>query len=177
MRRMLPLLCAAALLSGCAARSEPTIQTFFAMDTTMSVTAYADHPTDALVAAQQAVNRLDALWSRTRPDSDIARLNAAAGTGAVAVDGDTAALLTTANAVAEESGTGMQRYVCVGGLGDNAYAGLEADGPAVIEIGSPVRYAHSSREVADLGDIQRQAALVAGMAARIGASFQQGRFA
>ena len=93
--------------------------------------------------------------------------------GTIAHDG----LLQLAETVAEESGTGMQRYVCVGGLGDNAYAGLEADGPAVIEIGSPVRYAHSSREVADLGDIQRQAALVAGMAARIGASFQQGRFA
>lgn len=112
MRRMLPLLCAAALLSGCAARSEPTIQTFFAMDTTMSVTAYAEDPTDALVAAQQAVNRLDALWSRTRPDSDIARLNAAAGTGAVAVDGDTAALLTTANAAAEESGLAFDPVLC-----------------------------------------------------------------
>lgn len=112
MRRMLPLLCAAALLAGCAAQSEPTIQTFFAMDTTMSVTAYAADPTDALVAAQQAVNRLDALWSRTRPDSDIARLNAAAGAGAVAVDGDTAALLTTANAVAEESGLAFDPVLC-----------------------------------------------------------------
>ena len=70
----------------------------------MSVTAYDRDPTEALVAAQQAVNRLDALWSRTRADSDVARLNAAAGSGPVAVDPDTAALLEKANAAALESG-------------------------------------------------------------------------
>lgn len=92
--------------------------------------------------------------------------------GTIAHDG----LLSLSETVSEELGTGMQRYVCVGGLGDNAYAALEADGPAVIEIGSPVRYAHSSCEVADLNDIRRQALLVAGMAARIGSDFQQERF-
>ena len=92
--------------------------------------------------------------------------------GTIAHDG----LLQLAEDTSQKLGTGMQRYVCVGGLGDNAYAGLEIDGPAVIEIGSPVRYAHSSREVADLEDISRQARLVAGMATRIGPAFRQGRF-
>ena len=104
MKRIVPLLCAAALLTGCASTQEPVIQSFFAMDTTMSITAYDRDPTEALVAAQQEVNRLDALWSRTRPDSDVARLNATAGGSAVEVDPDTAELLEKANAAAGESG-------------------------------------------------------------------------
>lgn len=104
MKRIFPLLCTAILLSGCAAAPEPVIQSFFAMDTTMSITAYEQDPTDALVAAQQEVNRLDALWSRTRPNSDVAKLNTAAGSGPVEVDPDTAALLEKANEAALESG-------------------------------------------------------------------------
>lgn len=104
MKRIFPLLLTVALLSGCTSTPEPVLQSFFAMDTTMSVTAYDQDPTEALVAAQQAVNRLDALWSRTRADSDVAKLNAAAGAGPVAVDPDTAALLEKANAAALESG-------------------------------------------------------------------------
>lgn len=104
MKRILPLLCAAALLSGCSTAQEPVIQSFFAMDTTMSITAYDDDPTEALVAAQQEVNRLDALWSRTRADSDVAKINAAAGNGMVEVDPDTARLMEKANGAALESG-------------------------------------------------------------------------
>lgn len=92
--------------------------------------------------------------------------------GCIAHDG----LLDLAEAAARDLGTGMQRYVCVGGLGDNAYAMLEGDGPAVIEIGSPVRYAHSSREVADLSDIHRQSILVSEIVRRIDAGFRQERF-
>ena len=99
--------------------------------------------------------------------------NFASFAGCIAHDG----LLDLAEQTAGETGTGMQRYVCVGGLGDNAYAALENDGPAVIEIGSPVRYAHSAREVADLEDIARQAILVSGIVRRIGADFRQARFA
>lgn len=99
--------------------------------------------------------------------------NFAAFAGCIAHDG----LLDLAEQTAREEGTGMQRYVCVGGLGDNAYAALENDGPAVIEIGSPVRYAHSAREVADLRDIAGQAILVAGIVRRMGAEFKQARFA
>lgn len=103
MKHIFPLLCAVALLSGCGPAAEPVSQSFFAMDTPMSITAYHRDPAEALVAAQQAVNRLDALWSRTRPGSDVTRLNAAAGAEPVEVDPDTAALLEKANAAALES--------------------------------------------------------------------------
>ena len=33
MKRFLPLVCALALLTGCAGTAEPVVQTFFAMDT------------------------------------------------------------------------------------------------------------------------------------------------
>lgn len=85
-------------------------------------------------------------------------------------------LYQLAEETAGAQGTGLQRYVCVGGYGDNAYAQLEVDGPAVIEIGSAVRYAHSSCEVVDVGDIEKQALLVAGMARALGAGFRQNRF-
>ena len=102
MKRFLPLVCALALLTGCAGTAEPVVQTFFAMDTVMSITAYDSGPTDGLVAAQQEVNRLEGLWSRTRSGSDVSRLNDAAGQW-VEVDADTAALLEKANAAAQES--------------------------------------------------------------------------
>lgn len=103
MKRALPFLLLLSLLSGCA--PEPVSQSFFAMDTVMSVTLYDGGDTDALVAAQQEVNRLDQLWSRTRPESDVSRLNAAAGSGTpVEVDPDTAALLEQADRAARESG-------------------------------------------------------------------------
>lgn len=103
MKRALPFLLLLSLLSGCA--PEPVSQSFFAMDTVMSVTLYDGGDTAALVAAQQEVNRLDQLWSRTRPESDVSRLNAAAGSGTpVEVDPDTAALLEQADRAARESG-------------------------------------------------------------------------
>lgn len=81
--------------------------------------------------------------------------------------------------IAEESaqscGIPLQRYVS-GGCGDNAYAMLEGDGPAVIEIGAPLRYAHSSCEVANLSDIRDTAIVVSEMARRITESFSQNRY-
>ncbi|MGE4352857.1 MAG: M42 family metallopeptidase [Oscillospiraceae bacterium] len=77
---------------------------------------------------------------------------------------------------AEELGTGLQRYVCVGGLGDNAYSQLAGDGPACIEIGAPVRYAHSSGEVADIADIDNLARLVAGAVRKLGPGFCRKRY-
>ena len=108
MKRLLPLLLSCALLAGCApaAQEVPSeTQHFFAMDTLMSITAYGEDLSEALVAAQQEVNRLEALWSRTRPESDVSRLNAHAGDGtAVAIQPETAALLATAAEAAQESG-------------------------------------------------------------------------
>lgn len=132
-----------------------------------------------------AVINMDMLLAGDTPDVEgrfdgalgqgpmVSCFNFAGFAGCIAHDG----LLRLTEEAAREADTGMQRYVCVGGLGDNAYAMLENDGPAVIEIGSPVRYAHSAREVADLRDIARQAVLVSGVVRRIGPDFRQGRFA
>ncbi len=112
MKRLLPLLLSCALLAGCgagqaspSAGTEADTQYFFAMDTIMSITAYDGDTSAALVAAQQEVNRLEALWSRTRPESDVSRLNDHAGDGtAVPIQPETARLLETAAAAARESG-------------------------------------------------------------------------
>ena len=47
----------------------------FAMDTVMSVTAYGEEAEDAVEAAVDEINRLDALFSVGNADSDIAKLN------------------------------------------------------------------------------------------------------
>ena len=110
MKRLLPLLLAWALLCGCgtdqpASSQGPAAgdtQYFFAMDTLMSITAYDGDTAAALVAAQQEINRLEALWSRTRPESDVSRLNAHAGDGtAVEVESDVAELLSFAQSVSQ----------------------------------------------------------------------------
>lgn len=85
-------------------------------------------------------------------------------------------LLELAEQAAADLGITSQRYVCVGGLGDNAYAMLENDGSAVLTMGAAVRYAHSSSEIADLSDIHELALLTAALARRIGPDFRQARF-
>lgn len=60
------------------------------MDTYMSLSAYGDGANRALTEAGQAINELDSRLSRTRPDSDIGRLNLY---GSAEIDPDTAALL------------------------------------------------------------------------------------
>ena len=82
MRRMIAaillLLCAA----GCTLRPAGYTADFFAMDTFMSITAYGQHKQTAqqtAVRCEQRVNALEPALSRTREDSDIYRLNQAAG--------------------------------------------------------------------------------------------------
>lgn len=77
---------------------------------------------------------------------------------------------------AKEQDTGLQRYVCYSSLGDNAYAQLQGDGPACIEIGAPVRYAHSCTEVADIRDITGLSVLVAHMLLSLDSTFVQSRY-
>ena len=79
------LACVFLCLTGC--RASGAEQTFFAMDTVMSVQVSGRRGPQAVAAAREAVERLDGLLSRTDSDSQIARLNTAAGDGAaVAVD-------------------------------------------------------------------------------------------
>lgn len=100
-KAVLPLLLLL-LLPGCAPKE--ATQQFFAMDTTMTITAYGRNADQALTAAQQEVFRLDGLFSRTKPKSDISRLNALAGGEAVALDPETALLLDRAKDLGEITG-------------------------------------------------------------------------
>lgn len=45
------------------------------MDTVMEVTVYGSGASDAAEEAERAIRRLEELWSVTREDSDLARLN------------------------------------------------------------------------------------------------------
>ena len=112
MKRLLPLLLSCALLAA-AARGRPpppparmpTPSISSPWTPSCPITAYDGDTSAALVAAQQEVNRLEALWSRTRPESDVSRLNDHAGDGtAVPIQPETARLLETAAAAAQESG-------------------------------------------------------------------------
>ncbi len=87
MRQMLALLAAALLLTACAAPPErspaaeaeerPTERQFLSMDTVMSLCVYGGE--DAVPAAEAELQRLEALLSRTEPDSGVSRLNRSAG--------------------------------------------------------------------------------------------------
>ncbi len=69
----------------------------------MSVQVSGRRGPQAVAAAREAVERLDGLLSRTDSDSQIARLNTAAGDGAaVAVDPDVAELLAFSQEIARQ---------------------------------------------------------------------------
>lgn len=95
----------ALLFSGCAtnAENETTAHTreVFAMDTVMTLQAYGDHAEAALDEAVSEIERLDALFSISSIDGDIARLNADKTLHASA---DTVALLQRAEDIAASTG-------------------------------------------------------------------------
>ena len=70
------------------------------MDTFMSVRAYTDDE-DALGLVESEIERFERLFSVTRSDSDIARLNS---DGAAIVDSDTALLISGALSLCERTG-------------------------------------------------------------------------
>lgn len=77
--RVMILLCTL-LLAGCGQQSvsadaEPQSIDLFAMDTTMTLTAYGDHAEDALAGAKSEIERLDALLSISSESGDIYALN------------------------------------------------------------------------------------------------------
>lgn len=103
MKRLACLLlaCLTALaLAACGAKKPQEIS-LFAMDTYMTLSAYGDNAGEALTAASQEINRLEATLSRTIDTSDISRLNAGE---AVSVQQETRELLTRALALADETG-------------------------------------------------------------------------
>ena len=90
------------LLSGCAPSSSGSQEEFFAMDTLMRITAYDGDPS-AAAAAREELLRLERLFSRTQSESDISKINSAAGTSTpVQVSNDTTEILTAAVQYAPE---------------------------------------------------------------------------
>lgn len=92
-RTITTLLCAAALvfagvlLTSCGSE-EPVEGQLFAMDTTITLSAYGDNAEDALAAAEKEVNRLDKMLNAEDPKSEIGRLNAK-GNGTLSKDAGT----------------------------------------------------------------------------------------
>lgn len=93
-------LAAGLLLSGCGTKEYTT--EFFAMNTVMRMTGRGASPQEAVAAAEQQINALDRMLSRTRAESEISALNSADGAW-VTVSGETLAVLTTALTVAEQT--------------------------------------------------------------------------
>lgn len=80
-------------LTACTQDGEHSAE-FYAMDTTMSVTAYGKGAKNAVEDSQAEINRLESQLSRTRSDSVVSRLNA--GTANSAVGQEVWDLLSTA---------------------------------------------------------------------------------
>lgn len=84
-------------LSSCGQKKEPVVKTGFYFDTVITITLYGD--SEALSPLFEEVfaicERYDAMLDRTAADSDIARINKAAGSP-VAVDPETLSLIQTA---------------------------------------------------------------------------------
>ena len=84
-------------------------RSFFAMDTLITVavsadTADADSLVVKVIKAQNEIMRLEGLWNRFNPESEISRINNAAGGGPVAVSPETAELVQTCIEYSELSG-------------------------------------------------------------------------
>ena len=65
----------------------------------------------------------------------------------------------------------LQRSAQVGVLTDLSYVQLVGEGVAAIDVGFPMRYSHSAREVVDLRDLEALARLLAEAVPAIGADF------
>ncbi len=100
-RRIIPLLMACVLLTGCAQTDTDSSasKTVFAMDTIMTLTVYDGARADALRAAETELTRLDALLDRAAAGSAVYSLNA---NGTVRSE-ELSALLSTAAEIARES--------------------------------------------------------------------------
>ncbi len=106
-RPALAVLAAAALLLVLwQGRTERVERTALLMDTPVRVVVYASRREAgaAADAAMELIARLESLWHPGRADSDVARVNAAAGSGPVAVAPETLELAQIALQVARESG-------------------------------------------------------------------------
>lgn len=99
------LLCSVLVfMAGCGTgkEEEKTEREIFAMDTIMNLTFYGDSGEAAMKEAIHEIHRLESLFSVTKSDSDIARINAAGGT-AVTVEQETYDLLEQCKSYGDET--------------------------------------------------------------------------
>lgn len=80
---------------------QPVSKEIFAMDTYMTITAYGENGQKAVDAAQQEIERLDALLSTGSADSEISALNAS---GTAQLSSDSAELVSCALEINESTG-------------------------------------------------------------------------
>lgn len=101
MKRLIcAVLAAGMLLTGCGTKEY--ITEFFAMNTVMRISGRGKAPQETIAAAEQQINKLDRMLSRTRAESEISALNHADGAW-VTVSEATLAVLETALTVAEQT--------------------------------------------------------------------------
>jgi thiamine biosynthesis lipoprotein len=96
-KRFWALACAGLMLlpaAGCG-QQDPLTTEIYAMDTVMDLDAYGDAAQTALDESEAEITRLENLFSRTKADSEISKLNSAGG-APVAVDGEVADILRSA---------------------------------------------------------------------------------
>ncbi len=85
------------------------------------------------------------------------------------------ALVGLVEAAAAEAGLPLQRSAHVGALTETSYVQLEGAGVACVDLGFPMRYSHSAREVCEIGDLAGLAALTEAALRRLKPGFSLDR--
>lgn len=85
------------------------------------------------------------------------------------------AMVALIEGTAAAEGIPLQRSAQTGILTDLSYVQLTGEGVACIDLGYPMRYSHSAREVCDLRDLEGLVALLTASLGRIGPDFSLDR--
>lgn len=185
LRRFAAAACAAALCAGLAgcAPSEPVSRTDFFMSTLVTQQAYGWGAEEALARAADTLGEWEQRFSLYEEDSDVCRINAAAGVQPVQVSEATAALLAQAKALAQTTDGAFALTVAPITLA----WGVHSDSPRVVppeecaalaalvddsalQLGQDTAFLQKAGQGLDLGGCAKGAALdaVAGVYAQAG---------